>query len=398
MKRLIIGLLMVVLLIGAVACSKSNESAPVPAPAPVHGPGTTIAIPAPAPQATSIFGSKGGETPPVVIQEMPAPIINIPSPSPAPAPSISSSGSADQSWAGQRLIIRTANLDLVVVDVTAAMGQIEQLAGTYEGYIVSSNSWKDNDRLMGNIAIRVTAGNFDNAISALHALSVEVKSESTSGQDVTAEYVDLSAKLRNLEASESQLLELMKQAGKVEEILNVQRELVNTRGEIEQTKGRMQYLEQSSSMSLIQVTLEQSKLSVDFNADTRVVKEGQNVQFYPIISGGFTPYSYKWDFGDETTSTEEQPNHSYKSDGSYTVSLKVTDDRGNTAPYERANYITVLPGWNGGNVASTAWNGLVGFGRVLVDIIIWLGIFSPVWIVIGVIVYFAWWRRKRKKA
>jgi PKD repeat protein len=380
MKRLIVGLLMVVLLVGTVACAKSAESYPAPSPAPA--PGSTIAIPAPAP--------------PVVVKEMPAPVINIPAP--APAPSISSSGVADQSWTGQRLIIRTANIDLVVVDVTAAMGQIEQLAGTYDGFIVYSNSWQDKDRLMGNIAIRVTAGNFDNAISALHALAVEVKSESTSGQDVTEEYVDLSAKLRNLEASEAQLLELMKQAGKVEEILAVQRELVNTRGEIEQTKGRMQYLEQSSSMSLIQVTLEQSKLSVDFNADTRVVKEGQNIQFYPIISGGFIPYSYKWDFGDETTSTEEQPTHSYKSDGSYTVSLRVTDDRGNTVPYERANYITVLPGWNGGNVASTAWNGLVGFGRIIVDIIIWLGIFSPVWIVIGIIVYFAWWRRKHKKS
>lgn len=380
MKRLIVGLLMVVLLVGTVACAKSAESYPAPSPAPA--PGSTIAIPAPAP--------------PVIVKEMPAPVINIPAP--APAPSISSSGVADQSWTGQRLIIRTANIDLVVVDVTAAMGQIEQLAGTYDGFIVYSNSWQDKDRLMGNIAIRVTSGNFDNAISALHALAVEVKSESTSGQDVTEEYVDLSAKLRNLEASEAQLLELMKQAGKVEEILAVQRELVNTRGEIEQTKGRMQYLEQSSSMSLIQVTLEQSKLSVDFNADTRVVKEGQNIQFYPIISGGFIPYSYKWDFGDETTSTEEQPTHSYKSDGSYTVSLRVTDDRGNTVPYERANYITVLPGWNGGNVASTAWNGLVGFGRIIVDIIIWLGIFSPVWIVIGIIVYFAWWRRKHKKS
>jgi PKD repeat protein len=380
MKRLIVGLLMVVLLVGTVACAKSAESYPAPSPAPA--PGSTIAIPAPAP--------------PVIVKEMPAPVINIPAP--APAPSISSSGVADQSWTGQRLIIRTANIDLVVVDVTAAMGQIEQLAGTYDGFIVYSNSWQDKDRLMGNIAIRVTSGNFDNAISALHALAVEVKSESTSGQDVTEEYVDLSAKLRNLEASEAQLLELMKQAGKVEEILAVQRELVNTRGEIEQTKGRMQYLEQSSSMSLIQVTLEQSKLSVDFNADTRVVKEGQNIQFYPIISGGFIPYSYKWDFGDETTSTEEQPSHSYKSDGSYTVSLRVTDDRGNTVPYERANYITVLPGWNGGNVASTAWNGLVGFGRIIVDIIIWLGIFSPVWIVIGIIVYFAWWRRKHKKS
>ncbi|HUT68936.1 MAG TPA: PKD domain-containing protein, partial [Dehalococcoidales bacterium] len=134
-----------------------------------------------------------------------------------------------------------------------------------------------------------------------------------------------------------------------------------------------------------------------FNASTRNVKEGVKIQFYPDVSGGFAPYSYEWDFGDGTTSTEEVPTHAYKSDGTYTVKLKVTDDRGNKAPYERADYITVLPGWSAGNIGSGAWNGLVGFGRVLANIVIWLGIFSPVWIVIGVILYFAWWR-KRKKA
>jgi PKD repeat protein len=398
MKRLIISILMVVLLTGTVACAKSNESAPVPAPTPVHAPGTSIAIPAPAPQAKSIFGSESGSAPPVVIQEMPAPVINIPAPSPAtaPAPSMPSSGGADQSWAGERLIIRTANIDLVVVDVTAAMGQIEQLASTYDGFVVSSNNWKDSDRLMGNIAIRVTAGHFDDTIKALHALAVEVKLESTSGQDVTEEYVDLSAKLRNLEASEAQLLELMKQAGKVEEILGVQRELVNTRGEIEQTKGRMQYLEQSSSMSLIQVTLEQSKLTVEFNADPRSVKVGHEVWFFPTVTGGFEPYSYEWDFGDGSTSTDAQPSYVYKSDGKYTVSLKVTDDRGNTVTKQRDDYITVIAGWKASNTATSAWNGLVGFGHVLVNIFIWLGYFSPLWIVIGVIVYFAWWRRRKK--
>ncbi|HJX13518.1 MAG TPA: hypothetical protein VJ377_08330, partial [Dehalococcoidales bacterium] len=60
------------------------------------------------------------------------------------------------------------------------------------------------------------------------------------------------------------------------------------------------------------------------------------------------------------------------------------------------DYITVLPGWSAGNIAGGAWNGLVGFGRVIADIIIWLGIFSPVWIIIGVILYFAWWRRRKK--
>ena len=72
------------------------------------------------------------------------------------------------------------------------------------------------------------------------------RSESTTGQDVTEQYTDLDSQLRNLEASEAQLLELMKQAGTVEEILKVQQELTNTRGQIEQIKGQMQYLEQSS--------------------------------------------------------------------------------------------------------------------------------------------------------
>jgi len=288
-------------------------------------------------------------------------------------------------------------MTLVVVDVASAMEQITNLAASYNGFVVNSNSWQDRDRMMGNISIRVTSERFNEALQTLRALAVEVRSESTSGQDVTEEYVDLSAKLRNLEAAEEQLLKLMERAGEVKEILEVQRELVKTRGDIEQTQGRMQYLEESSSMSYIEVNLEQSKLTAEFNASSRTVKEGEKIQFYPIIAGGFTPYSYEWDLGDGTTSTEEAPFHAYKSEGSYTVKLKVTDDRGNTAPHERTDYITVLPGWNAGSIASSAWNGLVVFFRVLADIIIWLGIFSPVWIIIGVILYFAWWR-KRKKA
>jgi len=158
----------------------------------------------------------------------------------------------------------------------------------------------------------------------------------------------------------------------------------------------MQYLEQSSAMSYISVTLEQSKLTVEFNAGNRNAREGEQIYFNPIVSGGFEPYSFEWDFGDGATSTEANPNHAYRSDGTYSVSLKVTDDRSNTESSERKDYITVKPGWDAGGVASGAWNGLVGFFRVLANILIWLGIFSPVWIIILVILYFAWWRRRKK--
>jgi molybdopterin converting factor small subunit len=287
-------------------------------------------------------------------------------------------------------------MQLVVTDVTEALKQITNLAGTYGGFVVNSNVQENQNRLYGNISIRVLSERFNDALAALRAMAVDVRSESTSGQDVTEEYTDLSAKLRNLQAAETQLLKLMEQAGKVTEILEVQKELVQTRGEIEQTKGRMQYLEKSSDLAFIQVTLEQSKLSVEFNATARSINEGFRIFFIPSVSGGFTPYSYAWDFGDGQTSTEERPSHAYKSDGTYTVSVKVTDDRGNTANITRDKYITVLSGWEAGNTARSAWNGFVGFMHFLVNLIVWLGIFSPVWIVILVILYFAWWRRRKK--
>ncbi|HJX13764.1 MAG TPA: DUF4349 domain-containing protein, partial [Dehalococcoidales bacterium] len=378
MKKLIAGILVGLILVGTAACAAAPKSAPVPAPAPSP-------VPAPMPpESSGLFGGRDTvvvQTPPPVISLPPAPS---PTPTPVPAPKapveVSQTG---QPWEGDRMIIRTGDMSLVVTDVAAAIEQITRLAASYNGFVVSSNTWQERERMMGNISIRVDASSFDDAIRALRGLGVEVRQESTSGQDVTEEYVDLSSRLKNLEAAEAQLLKLMEQAGKVSDILEVQRELVKTRGEIEQTRGRMQYLEQSSSMSFIQVRLEQSKLTVEFSADSRNVKEGVRVQFYPNISGGFAPYGFEWAFGDGDTSTDEAPSHAYRSDGTFTVSLKVTDDRGNKDTSTRSDYITVLPGWSAGNIAGGAWNGLVGFGRVIADIIIWLGIFSPVWIIIG---------------
>ena len=293
------------------------------------------------------------------------------------------------------MIVRTGDMSLVVVDVAIAIERIAVFAVSYDGYVVSSNSWREGDRLVGNIAIRVDAERFDDAIRALRQLAVEVTQESTSSKDVTEEYIDLEAKLSILEVTEVKLKQLMEEAKTVEESLDVNRELYRIQSEIEQTKGRMQYLEQTSSMSLIQVRLEQAELDVTFSASKQTVKVGQDIRFEPRIGGGISPYSYEWDFGDGNTSTDVVPTHAYKSEGSYTVTLKVTDDQGNSAPEERPGYITVLPGWSAGNIAGSAWSGLVTFGHVLANIFIWLVIFSPVWIIGGGI--FFWLRRRKKK-
>ncbi|MBN1368045.1 MAG: DUF4349 domain-containing protein [Dehalococcoidales bacterium] len=297
----------------------------------------------------------------------------------------------------ERMIVRTGNMAIVVEDIQAIIARITQIAGEHQGYVVSSQSWKEGQILRGTISIRIIASDYDAVVSLISGLAVDVTSQTTSSQDVTEEYIDLAAQLSNLQATEQQLLLVMSKAETVEDILAVQRELTNTRDSIERTQARMQYLERTSSTSLLNIQLEQSKLRVEFNANNTIVKVGKTVYFRPDIAGGFAPYTYEWDFGDGKTSNETAPTHLYNKSGNYTVTLKVTDDRQNSETIVRKDYITVQPGWSAGSVAGSAWNGLVTFGHVLANIFIWLGYFSPVWI-IGLVIWYLIYRRRKKKA
>jgi len=375
---IIVGLLLVVAMLVPVSCAPAAVSEEEEVIRAERVPPMPSSAPAPEVLVDESNMSKAG-APPVVI-----------------APKELGTG---EQLATERMIVRTGNTALVIEDVPVAIDQITNMADGFEGYVVSSNVWKERERLVGSITIRVAAEHFDDAMRALRGLAVDVTSESSTSRDVTEEYVDLSAKLHNLEATEAQLLRIMEKAETVEDILNVQRELSRTRGDIERTKARMQYLERTSATSLITVRLEQSKLDIEFTADKRRgLKEGEKARFtIRQIAGGFAPYSYEWAFGDGDISADENPTHAYQTDGSYTVSLTVTDDQGNTETEIRDNYITVIPGWSPGSTVSGAWNGLVTFGHVLGNMFIWLGILSPVWIVIGGIVYWLLRRRRRKQ-
>jgi hypothetical protein len=105
-----------------------------------------------------------------------------------------------------RLIIRTADLTLVVKDTQEALDALTRLAGEFGGFVVSSSASRAAENaLEGSITLRVEAARFDEALARIRALAIEVRSESVRGEDVTAEYVDLDARMRNLEAAEAQL-------------------------------------------------------------------------------------------------------------------------------------------------------------------------------------------------
>jgi len=159
----------------------------------------------------------------------------------------------------ERMIVVTGNLSLIVKDTASSMEQIKQIAAAAGGYVVTSNAYDDGEAVRGNINIRVPADKFDAVMQQVKALAERVRNESINGEYVTEEYTDLSARLRNLEATEQELLELLatvrQQGGKAEDILAVYRELTNIRGQIEQLKGRTQYLERMTALSTIQIEL-----------------------------------------------------------------------------------------------------------------------------------------------
>jgi hypothetical protein len=176
-----------------------------------------------------------------------------------PAPAVDYKGAYDEGSVledTERMIIRSGDISLVVEDVSSARDEVVGVAVGVGGYVVSTNIYGEGADKRGRISVRVPDEKFDQALVELRALAVRVSSESSDSQDVTEEYVDLESRLKNAEATENQYLALLEKAEDVEDILMVYERLSQVRREIEQLKGRMQYLERTSSMSLLTVHLE----------------------------------------------------------------------------------------------------------------------------------------------
>jgi hypothetical protein len=159
----------------------------------------------------------------------------------------------------ERKIVKTGYVTLEVEDVVEATDGVGAIAEELGGYVVSSYKRDGGGGLSGQVSIRVPSDRFDEAFDRLRLLATNVPYERIEARDITEEYVDLEARLRNLEATEVQYLALLEEASTVTEMLEVQEALWNVRWQIEQIQGRMTYLERTSDMSLIEVELEETK-------------------------------------------------------------------------------------------------------------------------------------------
>lgn len=154
-------------------------------------------------------------------------------------------------------IIKTGNLNMKVDKVDKALEEIKTIAEKNKGEVFSSNIYQSSSTKAksGTVVVKIPVDNFETAFDDLKKVASLVVSESTSGKDVTEQYADLQAQLKNKQAEEQSIAKILNRAGTIPEVLSVTKELSRARGEIEVLQGRIKLMESQTEMSTISLNI-----------------------------------------------------------------------------------------------------------------------------------------------
>ena len=163
---------------------------------------------------------------------------------------------APQNEDADRKMVRTCSLDLVVRKPAEIAEKIRSLAEGMGGFLVGSQVSGGPDATNGSLTIRVPANRFEEARTEIRGLGLRVESEKVDAQDVTRQYVDQEANLRNLRAEEGQYLAILKHASTVKDTLEVSEKLGGVRGQIEQQQAEFETLSKQIETVALTISLQ----------------------------------------------------------------------------------------------------------------------------------------------
>lgn len=137
-----------------------------------------------------------------------------------------------------------------------AFARAQRLAATHQGFVAESRTGGDGAR-SGELVVRVPAGRFEAAIADLKALG-DLRFEEIAGTDVTGEFIDLRARLRNWRAQERAVRALLGDAGSIAQTLQLERELGRVRLEAERVEGSIRALRDRADLGTITVAMREA--------------------------------------------------------------------------------------------------------------------------------------------
>jgi len=230
-RRRIVGFLLSVCTVTVLAaCASGSASAPMAAAGGPTSAGAAAASAAPAPRDAANSGSASGSGSNVV------------------------GGNGDQvAIVDSAKIVRTGSLELQVADVTKALTGGREAMAALGGYIGSSQQQRSGDQTVATVTYRIPVARWEDALAAMRGLGTVI-SEATDAAEVTAQIVDLDARIRNLKASEQALDGYAEKAPKVSDLLEIQARLTDTRGQIEQLTAQQADLSDRAALSTLTVT------------------------------------------------------------------------------------------------------------------------------------------------
>ena len=254
--RNVIALLVVVLLF---SCRKAESLASVESPSPASPKTSVVAAPLEADAQNAGVPVRGMDAG-----------LSVASVGDAPAGAVAATAAPAPKM--PRMIVRSAEMRIVVADTTKTVDAVTKSVEAMGGFVSGSNIWREGELLRATLKLRVPADKLTSTLASIRTLATRVDNETIASEDVSQEYVDLESQVRNLEATEAELRELLivarKNARRASEVLEVHEQLTVIRGQIEQAKGRMRYLSQVTALSQI-------SLDVMPDAIMKPVVEGQ---------------------------------------------------------------------------------------------------------------------------
>jgi hypothetical protein len=185
------------------------------------------------------------------------PVAGVPAPAATAAPNTDGGAAAPGA-----LIVRTGTLELQVRDVSAVVVQARDLVVSLGGYVAGSEETNQGDKHVATITYRVPVDKWQDAVTGLRGLADLVVHESTQAEEVTAQVVDLNARLDNLRASESSLREIAARAGTITDVLAVQDKLTAVRDQIERLTAQQNDLTGRAALGTLQAIWETPVVAV----------------------------------------------------------------------------------------------------------------------------------------
>ncbi len=161
----------------------------------------------------------------------------------------SQGGSTTSIVSGERIQV-SGSLSLEVQSLEEAVIGVQRLVTEYKGWVTQSNL-ETAGRPYANITLLVPKSSFYELLERIKDIASVVKNENVNSNDVTAEYIDVAAKLDVMKETESRFLSLLSDTDNIEEIIQLEKELMRLRGEIDSLEGRVSYLTKTTDNSFL---------------------------------------------------------------------------------------------------------------------------------------------------